>query len=36
MIRTLMAWLLPRVGDHGGSYCPQCGWWTRPACGHTD
>ncbi len=16
-------------------YCPQCGWWSRPMCGHT-
>jgi hypothetical protein len=20
----------------GLDYCAQCGWWTRPNCGHTD
>lgn len=20
----------------GYIYCAQCGWWSRPMCGHTD
>lgn len=20
----------------GYVYCAQCGWWSRPYCGHTD
>jgi hypothetical protein len=20
----------------GYVYCAQCGWWSRPMCGHTD